>query len=224
MQLPKYTAYHTRSIIVVYLKMAFNRRRFWKFIYDNDDGSFYPLAEVVGPDYNESYNEELNQMINHLGSRIGNYYLDLRSSTGEYIEGHDIEIGTNGKTLKDLDIKVRITPDGRWYYLRAYLAQDFIDSQNDLSQSVIETNESVRKTNKFIRWTFVAVAIGVFVQLLALYYAYKTNPPVQIKKQVSTGERSTGVIVGNKSKPFFVATHLQRNCKIGGSIFLLKMD
>lgn len=149
--------------------MAFNQRKFWKFLYEHDDGLFYSLADIIGAEYSESDNEEIKQMCSYLGHSFANNYMNmLPAEEDQDNPNHISQLGINGKTLKDLDVKARITADGRWYYLRAYLAQDFIEAQNELSQSVIQTNKSVRNTNLFIKLTFGAVAVGLILQVLYL--------------------------------------------------------
>ena len=135
--------------------MAFNRRAFWRFLHDNDNGSFYPLVLAVGANYQESDHEELRQVISYLGSFAGNNFLNLKDNTGNIVEGYFIHELGKTKTLKDFS--VRITDNGRDYYQKAYLKQDEADSQKVVTDSILSTN-------RFIKLTFGAIVAGMILQ------------------------------------------------------------
>jgi hypothetical protein len=127
--------------------MALNQYALMKFLYLNDNGEFLPISEFVT-------DETALNRIDYL-SDSGTIELSL--------DGFEYNIANHAnltiENVKKGALKAKITVDGRWLYVRAYLAQDFIDGQSEVSKSTLTANH-------FIKLTFGAIAIGAVFQLL----------------------------------------------------------
>lgn len=166
--------------------MAFNEREFWKYLYYNDNGTFHSMNEFLKK-------QEVDDKI--IGERLS-YFASINNIdlNPEYNNGHHENpidnLRRGGNTLDNTPINARITADGRWYYVRAYLAQDFADDQKEMATSVIATNNSVQTLNDktgdiyvFQKWTTRLTIIVAMCAVGVTAYDVLKKPATQIDTQ-----------------------------------------
>jgi hypothetical protein len=145
--------------------MPFNEYKLLKYLYDNDNGAYHTINDILKEDAQDNIEDAKEVAVNlHLinGSmRIimtGNAHMYNSITTGEF-------------SIYNTPLTAKITPTGRDYYQVVYLSHDKSKQEKILNDSIIDTN-------KFIRYTFGAIVIGAVLQFLyimvSIYEAEKS--------------------------------------------------
>ena len=141
--------------------MPLNEKNLWKHLYYNDNGEFISISHIL----KGSEDSDFILITNRISYFASVGLIDIYPSNDEFIHlCHEVYNLKEDNKISLIDIKAKITVDGRFLYIRSYLAQDFAEDQKRVTDSVI-------KTNRFVRFTFVAIVVGAILQLLALLWS-----------------------------------------------------